>query len=289
MKNHRHWTALAICWLFLLFNIERMIDAVNLASFVYVLSTLVAAAMLLSRPLRRLSPVFTLVPMFALLVVGKCLLGYMITWESLPITLVEAAAIATTQLIARRLGLNTDEFSEATAELVCQTNQGNVRSANEVEAAMQQEMSRARRTGRATTLVHLGVKGDWESKQLQQFLSQMTEELVRQSALSHVGRILLAETKVSDVISHDDGHFSLLLPETSQQQAASLVQRLSTRVREETGLSIRTRSMSFPTDELTLEGLRDRIRKAPYTDELVPADKESETPRSAAEASRRVS
>jgi GGDEF domain-containing protein len=236
-----------------------------MASFVYVMATLAAAPMLLSRRLRELPVAAVVLPVVVILMAAKYTLGYDITWATLPITLLEIVAVLATQLLARRLALNTDEFAESTAELVGLMSHGNVPDIKAVESAVQQEMSRARRTGRPATLAEVEIHGQWDSVALRRFLAQLTDEIVQRSAVNQVGRLLLSATKGSDIVARDHDRFTLLLPETNRQQALQLIERLATLVEDQTALKLHSRSISFPDDELTLEGLRDRIREAAFT------------------------
>lgn len=262
MQSHRMYTVLTICWLFVLFNIERMVPAVNLASFVYVLATVAGVSMLLVKRLRDVSFSLTFGGFVLTMVVGKLILGYEVTWWSFPITLAEAVAIGVTQYLSRRIALDTDEFSESTTELLRLFRGHEIPSTVSQEPVMLREMDRARRTGRPVTVVSLRPLAASLSQNLQRWLAKLEAELVQKAGLAEFADVLARETKGSDIVSQNGREFVLLLPETDRQQAEALIERLSERAARKFDLALQARLSAFPEEEITLEGLMERCQES---------------------------
>lgn len=255
MNHHRVWIAGTFVWLFTLFNIERICEPVNLASFVYALATLGAVALLIIRPLRDISLRWTVPVSLLVFLVTKCWLGYTVSLETLPITLVEALAIGGTLFLARRIGHHADAFTETTSELLQTVRGRGVPELADVEPAMQREIRRARRYERPLTVVTVRPHDPSLGAALHALVAQLEEDLVGRYAQGRLAELLLNETKSNDLVAWNGSNFVLMLPETTREQATQMIQRVSRRINSQLGFRVESGMADFPTDEITWSGL----------------------------------
>ncbi|RPH57843.1 MAG: hypothetical protein EHM89_13375, partial [Acidobacteria bacterium] len=113
MKRLRLSCATFYCWLFVLYNIERVYDPINIASFVYVFACLSAAPMILM-PRISLVPLFKVVPPLSVaLLLLKPVFGYEVGGQSLPLTVMELCVVSLTVALAHHVGRQLEEARTA--------------------------------------------------------------------------------------------------------------------------------------------------------------------------------
>lgn len=260
MQQNRIWIAATVGWLFLFFNVERIHEPLNLASFVYVLAACAGIVMLLMRPARQL-PLYRSLPVaLAAHLVVKCLLGYEIGASNLPVTLCESAAIAVTVWLTANIGRGTDRFAEATNQLLLMHRPRRVPGRHEAEPAFQREVRRARRYERPLSLITLRPTAESLDASLGSFVRQLEAELIERYAVGCLADLLTTETKANDLVAGDGAEFVLLLPETDRANAERMAARLRARCGEKLGLAIDVGVANFPQDELTFSGLLARTK-----------------------------
>ncbi len=105
-------------WLFLFYNIERINEPINIASFVYVLAPLSASVlMLLPRFFKRWRLAFWIAITLIIYFVIKVWLGYELFDSSLPLTVTEVACLVITLLLVGQLANVVSDFEETIANL----------------------------------------------------------------------------------------------------------------------------------------------------------------------------
>jgi len=265
MQKHRVWVAITVTWLFVLFNIERLNESINLASFVYVLATLLGVTMLLCRPVRNLPISLSVASALVLFVTIKCLFANGITSANLHLTLVEAFSIVLTTFLAARLGRDTDSFSDAAKQLMLLNLHRRVPNNRDAEPGMQREIYRARCYERPLSLVTIRPETDALPDSLSCLIHELRQDLTADYALGRIAELLMSETKINDLLSYENGQFVLLLPEADRDAAAQLTTRLQGRIHEMFGIRIETGIADFPNDELTYSGL---LHRAQPTEEI---------------------
>ncbi len=255
MHNHRVWIAGTFVWLFTMFNIERICEPINLASFVYALATLGGVAMLVIRGLRELPLRWTAPACLLVFVVTKCALGYSVSLQTLPLTLIEAIAISGTLFLANRIGRHTDAFTATTAELMQTMQVRSVPELSDLEPAMQREMRRARRYERPLTVVTVRPQDPQSGPALEALVAQLEADLVNRYAQGRLAELLLGETKSNDLVAWDGSRFVVMLPETTREQAGQMLARVSRRIESMSDFRVETGMADFPSDEITWSGL----------------------------------
>lgn len=260
MKSHREWTLGALCWFFLLFNIERLVEAVNLASFVYFVAFLAAATMLWSRRARGVSFGWTSSAFLVLMLFGKAALGYSLNWQSLPLTGLEAACVAFSQWVALKVAQNTDEFLMTSRQLLGVLRARSVADLRHAEPILLDEVRRARRHERPLSLV--GLSPLQETPQaLRELVRQMELSLGKEYVIGCISEILDRTTKSHDLTVRVGDHLLMLLPETNAAQAQHAVQRLKRSISETIGVEVKSEVLEFGVDELTMTGVLDRLQE----------------------------
>lgn len=271
MKTQRFWTVTTLCWLFTFFNIERVFPQVDIASFVYGLATLVGVAVLASPFLRR-QPFGLVATFFGILwLVGKCLLGYGVHLSGLPIALAELYSLVITQFLCLRVARHTDEFVMTSTQMLDVLKATSVPTLEMQEAALLEEIRRARRHERPLTFMTL-TPGNADCEAIGRLVEKLTESLTEEYMVGGISRILGRETKSHDLAVRVGDQILMVLPETDAGQAAALSSRLRQRVSDALNLPLSTQTIAFGTDELTLSGVLDRMGLTEDGHATVPAD-----------------
>jgi hypothetical protein len=276
MQKHRVWVAITVTWLFVLFNIERLNDSINLASFVYVLTTLLGVTMLLCRPARNLPISLSIASALILFVTIKCLFANGITSANLHLTLAEAISIVLTTVLAVRIGRDTDLFTDAARQLMLLNLHRRVPNNQDAEPDMQREIHRARCYERPLSLVTLRPETAALPDTLSCLIHELRQELAEDYALGRIADLLMSETKNNDLLSYEHGQFVLLLPEANRNDAARLTARLRERIGELFDIRVETGIADFPNDELTYAGLLNRAQPTETSDLSTSAEQSLE-------------
>ncbi len=258
MKTHRLWTTATLCWFFTLFNIERIVPAVNLASYVYCLATVAGISMLAMPQLRRRPFALTSCGFGVLWIVGKCLLGYSVDLHELPVALTEVLALVISQVLCLKVAQNTDEFDMTSAQLLDVLRAATVGGLRECEPQLLEEIRRARRHERPLTFVALN-PGSITPAALSELVRTMEASLSKEYLIGCISRILRTTTKSHDLAVRVGHQFLMMLPETSEAQAKQMAHRVQCDIENQLGISIESTSYAFGVDELTLSGILERM------------------------------
>lgn len=258
MRTHRIWTITTICWFFTLFNIERVFPQIDVASFVYGLCTLIGVSMLAFPSLRRQQ--FGLVTLvFGMLwILGRYWLGYAVTLDSLPIALVEAYSLIVSQYLCLKVAQNTEEFEVASGQMLDVLRATSIPDFKRSEGVMIEEIRRARRHERPLTFISL-TPGNVRQSALAALVQKLTESLSKEYVVGSISRILKSDTKTHDLAVRVGDQILMLLPETSSQQAESMVTRIKTSIHQRLGVPMASEVYAFGVDEVTLSGVLDRM------------------------------
>src|SRR5262245_47832615 len=145
MKSWRWWQAAMVMWAFAFFNVERLHAPLNIASFVYPLATVIAAAVLVIPAAGRMTTPaligFALLP-YAF---ARGMLGLPSFGPALPLTVLEVAAIATTVVLAAKLAREHDALQSSIGLALIEHLEHRCAPFELGQAQMVQEMRRARR------------------------------------------------------------------------------------------------------------------------------------------------
>ena len=258
MTRFRFWLAILLLWLSLLFNLERLHEPINLASFVYVVVGLLAAAIVVVPPMRKAALSALGTGSVLLMILLKIVLGYEVAGPHLPLTVTEAVAILTTVVLAHQIARHTVRFEKSAAEVAAVRWQTRPKSFDDEQTEMYRELRRARRFDRQLSVVALEPTSEALKLSIDRLIEEVRGEMVQRYIEVRLVDVLQNEVHDVDLVANYEGRFILLLPETDRKHVADVVQRLAIQVERELGLQLRIGAATFPDEEVTLTGLVER-------------------------------
>jgi len=109
----------------------------------------------------------------------------------------------------------------------------------------------------------LAIEVDEQSIQvaLDRIVQEAQQMLMKRYVLSGVARTLCDEVEDYNLITQEDDHFLVLLPEVTPDKLSELVNRLHNLVYEQVGVNLIIGTASFPDDAVTFESLMEKARK----------------------------
>jgi hypothetical protein len=120
------------------------------------------------------------------------------------------------------------------------------------------EIRRARRYHRPLTLLAVSPKDGAVKVSLDRFIREFQRDTVDKYITARVAEFLSSAMKDCDIITHRNGHFIMLLPETDREKAKEVVASLETAARESLGLDLKFGLSVFPEEEVTFVSLLER-------------------------------
>ena len=255
MRRMRFLVAILIVWLFLLYNIERLSEPIDITDVAYTFVPFMAALVILVPRLRKI-PLWVLVvvpiPVFLVL---KAWLKSRVWGTSLPLTVTEVCVIAVTTILAYWVSNGVSEFERAIAHITI----GQVNTLPEPfsmgQTEMYREMRRARHHQRPLALMAIGVEKESIRVALDRMVQEVQQAMMKRYVLSDVARTLCDKLEDYDIIAQKNDHFLVLLPEVTSEQLIDLASRLRQVVSEQTGVTLQIGTASFPKDAVTFESL----------------------------------
>ncbi|MDH3718746.1 MAG: hypothetical protein OES79_11560 [Planctomycetota bacterium] len=272
MTRYRFFLASLLVWLAVLFNLERVHEPINIASFVYVFAGLLAAAVVVLPPMRKATLGGLATLSVLLLVMLKILLGYEVAGAGLSLTVTEASAILITVALAHQIARHARRFEISAAELAAIRWQAHPKSFDDAQAEMYQELRRARNFDRRVSIVALEPTSDSVTLSIDSMVKEVRREMVQRYVQARLTDCLQKEVQDFDLVTSINGRFLLVLPERSSEQADEVTRRLAERVQNELGLRLRIGTAAFPDDEVTLTGLVERAEAAMSAPTLLHVD-----------------
>lgn len=262
MKGLRSWVIATLGWFFLLYNIERVSEPINIASFVYVLAAVVAIFIIVFPWLYKIPVLWlTLMPLpwfFAL----KIWLGYPIGNKNLPVTVTEICALGLTALLARRIAIGLEEFRAAGIDLlVVDQLMDRAQPFETGQAEIYREIQRARLYRRPLSLLAVSAKGESVEFSFDRIKKEMQEKAIEKYVAARLANLLLEEMNDCDIITQRDDHFIVLLPEVNRESVVEVITKLSAAAQEELGLRLSFGVSTFPEQEVTFEQMLERAEE----------------------------
>jgi GGDEF domain-containing protein len=260
MKRLRLSCATFYCWLFVLYNIERLYEPLNIAPFVYVFACLSAAPLILVPRISQVPLVKLLPPLLAVLVSLKPVFGYEIGGQSLPLTVMDLCVVSLTVALAHHVGRQLEEARTAVISTLIGHLHDQTRPFEKGLEDMYREVRRARAFNRPLTVLTVAPTVDSANVTLDRFTKEAHREATEQYVQAKLAKVLSTGTKGSDIITRADDHFVMLLPETGRHKANRLVKKLRSKAQSELGLDIAIGASVFPEDEVTFVKLMERAQ-----------------------------
>lgn len=261
MRQLRYFI-IALCgWFFLLYNIERLIAPINIASFVYVFVAGITVLLLFSVQLAKLALPWLFAIILPLYFALKWVLGIEVGGAHLPLTITELSAIIITTSLARMIGLQVEEWRRIITSLTIGDLHAEHQPFETGQAQIYREIRRARRHQRAAALLAISaVESSTESttKQLRstplyRFLEEVQRETLDKYVSARVAELLVAELGDLAIVTKRDNHFVTLLPETDGERVQEITRKLQTAAKEKLGLQLKIGISTFPDRAVTFE------------------------------------
>lgn len=258
MTHLRYWIAATFGWLFAVYNVERIHEPINIASFVYVMAAVISIACVVLPMLRRISLPWMAVAVGGSFLLLKVWLGYPIAGSHLPITVTEACVLAVTVGLTWQLVSKADELEEV-ADHVALIDLDSTHSPFVLQQGeIYREIRRAREFSRPLALMTVSPKPQSIRESLGRFRDEIRQRTVKKFVHARLAEFLSKEVNHCDLVARRNGHFVVVLPETDGDHANQLVNRLKETAAEHLGLNLQVGLASLPDDELTFAGLLER-------------------------------
>jgi hypothetical protein len=261
MQRLRFWFAGFFLWFFVLYNIERYHEPINLASFTYVLVAGIGAVLIAFPRLGRIGLPWLMLAPLPLFFALKMWLRYPILGSNLPITVTELCTIEVTLMLAWHIGRSLATFREAVADVMTAHLPKHAQSFETGQGEIYREIRRARHYDRPLSVLAVTPSQAAVDRSLNRFIEEVQRETIDRYVNARIAHLLAEDLRASDIIAQRDGHFITVLPETDQQQALELVEKLTAAAREKLGLDLQVGLATFPEQEVTFNGLVERAER----------------------------
>jgi hypothetical protein len=268
MGQLRWWSATLIVWLFAFGNIEQLYAPLSVSRVTYALSIGTALVYVLWPWLRLRSPFLTGVCLVTLLAVLKLAFGEPLLGAQLPVTVTEACAVVITLGLARQVAVRLDRVEHAAADALMMELDSRLAAFDVGQEDIYREIRRARQFERPLSLVAIAPTQESVQQSFHRFAEEVQRRAIEKYIYGRVADLLSRKTTSCDLIARRNNHFIVLLPETDQDRAEQVIERLARSVEEELGLKIRSGMATFPDEEITFTGLLERAEAGLHREEF---------------------
>lgn len=258
MKALHFWFTGFFCWFFLIYNIERLSEPVNIASFVYLLTAFLTVLILMFSWLEKVPTVWLLVAPLALLFALKIWLGYPIGGRALPITITEIVMLEITVLLARQVANGLTEFRQAVTSVMISHLKNRAQSFDIGQGEMYREVRLARIQQRPLTVFTIYASEQTTNLSIERFMEQLRSEMINKYIDARIAHFLSEEMRDYDIIAQCGDHFIALLPGIDREEAGQISKKLQHLAKEKLGLVLTIGTSNFPEEEVTFERLIER-------------------------------
>jgi GGDEF domain-containing protein len=255
MRGLRWNLVFIVIWFFFLYNIERLIAPINIASFVYVFAAVLAVLIILMPALNNANLwilfAITLIPFFGL----KILFNYEIGGTNFSITVTEICAVGVSLGLARQVGKALGKLQDEITQISFGHGEDGTRDFNVEQTQIYREIRHARRYGRPAALMAISASEKSINLALHRFIEGARNNITRKYIASQVAKLLTEELHDSDKITQREDHFIVLLTETNWENALSVVNRLKASAEEKLHVKLNIGLSTFPDEAITFERL----------------------------------
>jgi GGDEF domain-containing protein len=259
MVKFRIWIGILVWWLFLFYNIERINEPINIASFVYVLVPLAGGVLILiPRVFARRRLLIILIPTLILYFALKVYLGYSVLGQGLPLTVTEIVSILITLLLVQQVGTFVWDVEDTISKVTFRQIGLPPRLYESADTEdLYREVKRSRRFNHPLSILFVEPDFSEERLDVNRTLIEMQKNMVERFTQAQVAKMLSEELRDCDLIAAHEQGFAILLPETAQSDATEVAKRLSNQIGEKLKVELKVGVSGFPDTALTLGGLLD--------------------------------
>jgi GGDEF domain-containing protein len=271
MNRIRNTIGILLIWFFLFYNIERINEPINIASFVYVYVLICSLAMLFFRPLLRtrffwlflisISPYFVLKVWYYQNLLGR----------SLPLTITEMAAIGLTIFLSRQLAYELVEMRETVTNMIINPLTKGINPFETSQNQINKEIRRARQHQQEVSLLAVRVSEPSLQLNRNRFIRELENEIIQKYINARVGKIFVDQLHITDIVSQRGDQFVILLPQTGKEDTSKIAHRLQSNAQDMLGITIKIGAATFPEEALTFEELMESAEQK--MDQVSPESK----------------
>lgn len=263
MRQLRYLT-IALCgWFFLLYNVERLIAPINIASFVYVFAVAITALLLLSVQLCQLAMPWLFAIILPIYFGLKWVFGPESVSDNLALTITELSALTVTTILARMISIQIEEWRKVVTSLTIGDLHDEHQPFETGQAQIYREIRRARRHQRAAALLAVTAvetSGESTTKRLQEtplyrFVEEVRAETLEKYVSARLAELLVAELGDLAIVTKRNNHFVTLLPETDRERVQEIMRKLQVAAKEKLGLQLKMGMSTFPDEAVTFESM----------------------------------
>lgn len=255
MTHIRNTIATLLIWFFFLYNIERINEPINLASFVYVFALLCCMAILFFRPLNRVRFYWLFLISLPVYFFLKIIYRHKLLGLNLPLTITEIAAIGLTIFLSSQLARQLDEIGDAISNLFLKPLTKGIHQFETSQSQIYREIRRARQNQKEVTLLAVKIGEHSLQFNLNRFLRDFENEIIHSYINARVGKIFVEKLHITDIVAQRDAHFVILLPETGIENTDKIISRLQSNAMDKLGISLQVGAATFPEEATTFEEL----------------------------------
>jgi hypothetical protein len=259
MYKLRLWLGVFIFWLFLFYNIERINEPINISSFVYLLVPIAGMVPPLIPNLQRRvgNLIYTLLVLGAFFIL-KTSLGYQILGEQLPITVMEILIILISLFLFRKVSDTVWNFENTIANITFQQIGLPPRIYETTDTEdLYREVKRSRRFRRPLTLVVAKPVFDPSEGKINEILKEFEITMISRYVQARIAKLFSDELSDSDLIVVENDQFTILMPETIEEEALKRMHWLQEEAKKRLNIDLFVGSAEFPKQAVTLHGLID--------------------------------
>ncbi len=288
MNSLRRRFILLLIWLIASLSIERLdlgsMDTIDLEPVTYVVIAAVALLPWFSVFQKR-SPLWVVA-------LGWVALGTALAFDPSPkfgsvhtyLTLVEFILVAGAAVLAHRAAEALDEFRRAVEIITLRDRNDRLHSFSDAQEAIQTQMSVSRRMHRPLSVIVLEADARSLNMMIHRFVQELQRSMMQRYVLAVTARVLARHLRRTDLIIEDGkpGRLIVVAPETSEEKAELLGDRLVHLVQDRLGITARYGVAAFPDRSLTFEDLletaQQHLRRSQQSEPDAPAQEALRVP-----------
>lgn len=257
MLRLRIWISLFILWLVLFFNLERVAEVVNLASFIYIYVPILSILILIGlRFVKLFSEVIFCTLILVVFFLQKLIFGYEIMGQNLPITIMEIGSIFFSYFLAKNIGIIVSDFENTVSNLTFQQIGLPPRLYETTDTEdLYREVKRCRRYQHPLALLIIQNDFDPDSIQHNKIIEEMQKSFSRRYAQTRLAKLYSDKLRDTDLVVIKKDEIILILPETSKDTAEKILNDLRIIAHEDLNLNLTSGMSLFPDNAVTLNGL----------------------------------
>lgn len=247
----------------LLFNIERLDlnqeNILDIQTFVYFLAPLIITAIILIPFFGNYRVPWAMAFALGLYLVCKLLLfrerplfGGLYTYVSIT----EAAFLVVIAFLSHRLSHSIQQFQEGFTTMTMHLNGRYLQNTTVQQAAIQREISRSRHYHRPLSVIVVKLDEETLEFALPTLFGELQKTLIHRFARLKLAQTMQKHLRVVDFILEEGGSndFIIVCPEADGQGSSVIIERVQS-VLNQSGVSAKYSTATFPNEALTFEGL----------------------------------